>query len=89
MKAFACKFLNIPLDIINPKTVLKIPNEGFPYVQKIEIDDPDNVENDCKKIVDVPKSGDMFVRFNIKFPSHLSIEQREKMIKVLRNEDEE
>jgi DnaJ-class molecular chaperone len=88
IKALACKYLSIPWDIINPKTIVKIPNEGFPFVERVEVDDPENVENDLKKIVDVFKFGDLIIRFNIKIPNNLSVEKRQEMLKVLRNEDE-
>lgn len=76
------------MDIITPKTTIKIPNEGFPYTEKVEIDDPENVD-DKKKQVDVHKVGDLYIKFNIHFPTNLTQAQREKMVKILRNEDDE
>jgi DnaJ-class molecular chaperone len=87
VKSLACKYLNIPLDIINPKTVVKIPHEGIPYVEHTEVEDPENVENDGKKIVEVHKAGNLYVKFNIQFPTGLTLAQREQMLKVFKNED--
>lgn len=85
----ASKYLSIPLDIVNPKTTIKIPNEGFPYTDKIKVDDPENIDNDGKKTVEVVKRGDLYLKFNIKFPSKLSLKQREQLAKVIKDEDEE
>jgi DnaJ-class molecular chaperone len=37
----------------------------------------------------VHKTGDLYINFNIKFPKNLTLVQKEKMLKVLRGEDEE
>ena len=89
VKAFAWKFLSIPVNIINATTVIKIKNEGIPYTEKVQVDDPENIENEGKRIVEISKSGDLYVKFNIKFPEDLSFEKREKIVKILKNEDEE
>mmetsp|Transcript_3151 Transcript_3151/g.3762 ORF Transcript_3151/g.3762 Transcript_3151/m.3762 type:complete len:272 (+) Transcript_3151:77-892(+) len=86
-KALASKYLNIPMDIVEPKTVIKIPNEGFSYSEKVEIDDPDNIDNEEKRYEQVIKRGDLYIKFNIKFPAKLTLEQRQQMAEVIRGED--
>ena len=88
VKALACKYLSIPVNIINSKTVIKIKNEGIPFVEKVQVDDPDSIENEGKKTVEINKRGDLYVKFNIKFPEDLSFDKREKIVKILKNEDE-
>jgi len=87
LKALASKYLSIPLDIVNPKTVIKVPEEGFPYSEKIEVDDPDNIDTEGKRIIDVAKRGDLYIKFNIRFPTKLTLEQREEMAKIIRDEE--
>lgn len=45
------RYLNFSCDVITPQTEVKIKKEGFPYVDKVEIDDPDHetVETEGKK----------------------------------------
>lgn len=89
VKAFAWKYLSIPVNIINSTTVIKIKNEGMPYTETVIVDDPENIENEGKKVIEINKCGDLHLKFNIKFPEDLSFEKREKIVKILKNEDQE
>uniref|UniRef100_A0A7S3KDA7 Chaperone DnaJ C-terminal domain-containing protein n=1 Tax=Euplotes crassus TaxID=5936 RepID=A0A7S3KDA7_EUPCR len=86
VKALACKYLNIPLDLVNPKTVIKIPGEGYPFIQKTVIDDPESIEPDGKLTVMKEARGDLYIKFLIKFPTKMTLKEREKMVEVLNDE---
>jgi len=54
------RLLKVPVDhLITPKTVIKIDGEGMPIIGSA---DP----------LDLPKRGDMYVKFDIKFPKNLT-----------------
>ena len=82
------RYLNISVEVATPQTEIKIKDEGFPFIDQVEIDDPDHetVENEGKKIIDVEKIGFLYVKFNIEFPKQLDSAQKSQFIKALNNE---
>lgn len=59
-------------DILTPKTILKVPNQGFYYKPEKN----DNSEDRLKR-------GDLFVRFDIIFPTELTPEQKDQLADIL------
>ena len=62
-------------DILNPSTVLKVPGKGF-YYQKM----PEFGEEDFQSRLE---RGDLYVRFNIIFPTELSSGAKDAIRDVL------
>ena len=55
------RILRVPVDsVITPKTVLKVDGEGMV------------IRDDSTDPLDDPKRGDLYVKFDIKFPKKLS-----------------
>ena len=68
------RILNIPVDeIITPKTVKRVEDEGMPIFE----------EEDEKVSVVNGKRGNLFIIFNILFPSELNEEMKLKVVKIL------
>jgi DnaJ-class molecular chaperone len=69
------RLLKIPVDhVITPKSVLKIDGEGMPILPGADIKvDP----------LEPLKRGNLYVRFDIKFPKKLTEEQRLRIENVL------
>jgi DnaJ-class molecular chaperone len=64
--------LRVPVDsVITPRTVIKVDGEGMVIID--EAADP----------LDDPKRGDMFVKFDIRFPKKLTEDQRLRLEKIL------
>jgi DnaJ-class molecular chaperone len=62
------RLLRVPVDsVITPKTVLKVDGEGM----TVWGEDSDPLEE--------PKRGDLYVKFDIKFPSKLTEAQRQRL----------
>lgn len=77
IQSLDCRFLKVAVDgIITPRTVIKIPSEGMPipYVRG---------EDSSVDPLDAPRKGDLYVKFNIKFPKKLSDSQRQRIEAVL------
>lgn len=69
------RLLSIPADsIISPKTVLTVEGEGMPIFK------------DRKEEDEETKKGNLYVKFNIKFPKALNQEQRARIEGILRQE---
>ena len=63
-------------EIINPKTVKIVKGEGMPlYRKEVSVN-----EMDVKK-------GDLFIKFNIVFPEVIDPEKKERIIKLLNNDE--
>lgn len=66
------RLLRVPVDsVITPRTVLKVDGEGMVIID--EVADP----------LDEPKRGDMYVKFDIRFPKKLTESQRQRLEKLL------
>ena len=66
------RLLKVPVDhVVTPKTVLKIDGEGMPIIGGGA--DP----------LDAPKRGDMYVKFDIRFPKKLTEAQRLRIEAIL------
>jgi len=66
------RMLRVPVDsVITPRTVIKVDGEGMVIID--EAADP----------LDDPKRGDMFVKFDIRFPKKLTEDQRLRLEKIL------
>ena len=62
----------LPIDqVITPKTVILLENEGM--VKQIEGRDP----------LDAPIRGNLYVKFNIRFPSKLTEAHRQRIAAIL------
>lgn len=69
------RILRVAVDhIVTPKTVIKIDGEGMPILPKGDVRvDP----------LDPPQRGDLYVKFDIKFPSKLSDGHRQRIEAIL------
>jgi DnaJ-class molecular chaperone len=69
------RLLKVPVDhVITPKSVIKIDGEGMPILPAAGVKvDP----------LEPLKRGDLYVRFDIKFPKKLTEEQRVRIENVL------
>lgn len=64
-------------DILTPSTVLKVPNQGF-YFWKDEPFQKQNSGDD-----NLLRRGDLFVRFDIVFPTDLTTDQKDCLAEIL------
>ena len=72
MEALDGRLLRVPVDsVITPKTVIKVDGEGMVILD--ESGDP----------LEEPKRGDLFVKFDIRFPKKLTEGQRQRLEKLL------
>ncbi len=72
METLDGRMLRVPVDsVITPRTVIKVDGEGMVIID--EAADP----------LDDPKRGDMFVKFDIRFPKKLTEDQRLRLEKIL------
>ena len=72
METLDGRMLRVPVDsVITPRTVIKVDGEGMFIID--EAADP----------LDDPKRGDMFVKFDIRFPKKLTEDQRLRLEKIL------
>ena len=62
-------------DILNPSTLLKVEGQGFYYQRKPEFGEE---ESQCRL-----ERGDLYVRFNIIFPTELTPAQKDTLREVL------
>ena len=63
-------------EIINPKTVKIVKGEGMPiYRKEVSVNDMD------------VKKGNLFIKFNIVFPEVIDPEKKERIIKLLNNDE--
>jgi DnaJ-class molecular chaperone len=66
------RILRVPVDsLITPRTVLKVDGEGMVII------------NESADPLDEPKRGDMYVKFDIRFPKKLSENQRLRLERIL------
>ena len=66
------KIHRLPIDqVITPKTVIRLEGEGM--VKLVEGRDP----------LDAPLQGDLYVKFDIRFPSKLSEAHRQRLAAIL------
>jgi DnaJ-class molecular chaperone len=67
------RLIKVPVDhVITPKTVIKIDGEGMPIIN-VPGADP----------LDAPKRGDLYLRFDIRFPKKLTEAQRQRIEAIL------
>jgi DnaJ-class molecular chaperone len=72
VEALDGRLLRVPVDsVITPKTVIKVDGEGMVILD--ESADP----------LEEPKRGDLFVKFDIRFPKKLTEGQRQRLEKLL------
>ena len=75
------RVININLDqIITPQTVHCVQGEGMPICQGT---DKDQILNHLKPIQTLPR-GDLYIRFDIEFPKNISIEHKNKVVELLK-----
>ena len=68
------RLIKLPVDhVITPRTVIKIDGEGMPIIN-VPGADP----------LDAPKRGDMYVKFEIRFPKKLTEGQRQRIEAILK-----
>ena len=69
------RVITISMDeIISPDTVKVVKNEGMPII---------NMEEKIESVVLEQKKGDLFIRFDIQFPSYLNEKKKQKIISLL------
>ncbi len=67
------RLLKVPIDqVITPKTVIKLDHEGLPHYG-----------DKSRDPLDAPLRGDLYVKFEIRFPSKLSEAHRQKLAAIL------
>jgi len=67
------RLIKVPVDhVITPKTVIKIESEGMPIINAPGTDP-----------LDAPKRGDMYVKFDIRFPKKLTDAYRLRIEAIL------
>ena len=66
-------------DILTPTTLLKVPNEGFYFKTKTPFEEEDSA-NDSRLA-----RGDLYVKFNIIFPSELTVDQKDSLRDILQD----
>ena len=72
MEALDGRLLRVPVDsVITPKTVIKVDGEGM-----VILDESADPLEDSKR-------GDLFVKFDIRFPKKLTESQRQRLEKLL------
>jgi DnaJ-class molecular chaperone len=72
VEALDGRLLRVPVDsVITPKTVIKVDGEGMVILD--ESADP----------LEEPQRGDLFVKFDIRFPKKLTESQRQRLEKLL------
>jgi len=79
------RLVNLNLDkYITPQTVHHIPNEGL--VHPIEKDE--GLQRHLTSFKEMPR-GDLYVRFNIVFPTDLNDSQKKSILTILRQNEAE
>lgn len=69
------RILNISMDeIISPDTVKVVKNEGMPIIDEEKPIESITLEN---------KKGDLYIKFDIKFPDYINDKKKEKIISLL------
>lgn len=72
------RLLKVPVDaVITPKTVIRLEGEGL-VQHGVKGRDP----------LDPPLRGDLYVKFDIRFPAKLSEAHRERIAKILKTEEQ-
>ena len=74
------------LDIaINPQAVHKIIGEGMP------VDNSRSIDMESNELIGQPVSekGDLFIKFDIQFPTTIADAKREKIVSLLKKNEEE
>lgn len=78
--------LNLNLDIsITPQAVHRIQGEGMPIDNSRSTD----LENIGASGLPAPMKGDLFIKFDILFPSGIADHKRAKIIELLKKNQEE
>ena len=72
--------------MLTPQSIHKMAGEGMPI--KVTPVDPTELTNHLQPLSAIPK-GDLYIKFDITFPSNIAVDHKTKIVDLLRKNAEE